>query len=71
MTPTANTPSADLALLLRWEESGGTWQVLHKGNDSIDLALCTCVGGEEVDRLHSSSPDVLAHVGHREQTDNH
>jgi hypothetical protein len=49
-------------ILLRWEESGGVWQVMSETRSSVTISLLTCMGGEEVDRLISDDPDVLAFV---------
>lgn len=54
--------SDDLAALRRWEDAGGTWQVLVRTPDSVTLSLCTCTGGEEADRLRSSEEDLIAYV---------
>ena len=54
-----------LAHLRRWEESGATWRVVVRTPESVELALLTCDAGEEVDRLRSSDPAVLNHVGER------
>jgi hypothetical protein len=56
--------SDDLDVLLRWEASGGTWEVAARGPDGVVLALLTCSGDEQVGRLESAEPDVLAHVDH-------
>jgi hypothetical protein len=58
-----------LTRLLRWEDSGATWRVLGRTPDSVELALLTCDAGEEVDRLRTAEPDVLAHVGARTRSE--
>ena len=68
---------SDLDQLLRWEISGGTWRVIGRTPRVIDplqiaplqIALCRCDGGEEMDRLITSEPAVLAHVGRRETSE--
>ena len=55
-----------LARLRRWEESGATWRVLVRTPDDVEIALLTCDAGEEVDRLRTADPAVLAHVDARE-----
>ena len=52
-------------ILLRWEESGGVWQVMSETTSSVTISLLTCTGDEEVDRLVSDDPDLLAFVGIR------
>jgi hypothetical protein len=59
----------DLDRLLRWEEAGGTWQVLARRRGSVTVAMCRCDGGEEVDRFVSDDADLLAHLGDRERSD--
>ncbi|MDF1603183.1 hypothetical protein [Nocardioides sp. YIM 152315] len=56
----------DLARLLRWENAGGAWRVLHRADDEIIVALLTCDGGTEMERLTSSAAAVLEHVGDRD-----
>ena len=58
---------SDLDQLLRWEISGGSWQVV--GRAPLVIALCRCDGGEEMARLTTSEPTVLAHVGLRETSE--
>nr|WP_083904686.1 hypothetical protein [Nocardiopsis kunsanensis] len=48
--------------LLRWEEHGGTWRVITRGPDGVTVELCTCTGGEAVDRWTSDDPDLVALV---------
>lgn len=51
--------------LERWEASGGGWRVVRRTGEEIILALLTCDGGTEMDRITSSDPDLLALVGDR------
>ncbi len=51
--------------LRRWEERGAVWRVVSRTPSRIEIALLTCTGGEEVDRLRSSDPELLAFVGDR------
>ena len=55
------TPSADLAAVVRWEESGGEVEVLDWGPPVV-VSLCTCDGGQEMQRLVSSDADLVAHL---------
>lgn len=64
-----DTEHPDLDRLLRWEDSGGTWRVAARrrvgpdgGGDEVTLSLLTCDGGEEMDALTSSDPELLAYV---------
>ncbi|GAA3343580.1 hypothetical protein GCM10020358_43410 [Amorphoplanes nipponensis] len=61
--------SEELARLRRWEESGATWRVLVRTPESVEIALLTCDAGEEVDRLRSADPAVLAHVDARDEAE--
>jgi len=54
--------SADLARLRRWEDAGGTWELLAAHADAVTVSLRRCDAGEEVDRLTSTSPDLLDYV---------
>jgi hypothetical protein len=65
-TDDAGTAPPDaLTALLRWEESGGRWRVVARTRSEAVIALLTCDAGEEVDRLTSSAPELLAHLGDR------
>lgn len=72
-----HTPNPDLRRLLRWEESGGTWQVAARRKlrsdgagevareepaEEVTLSLLTCDGGEEMDVFTSCEPGLLEHV---------
>lgn len=56
-------------VLRRWEAAGGTWEVVGRSADGLTLSLCTCTGGEEVDRLVSPSPALVEYVGGRTRSD--
>lgn len=51
--------------LQRWTDSGAHWRVLARSGDSVTVALLQCDGGQEVDRLTSSSTELLAYIGGR------
>ena len=61
--------SEALTRLLRWEESGAAWRVLVRTPDAVELSLLTCDAGEEVDRLLTADPAVLAHIGDRSRSE--
>ena len=63
------SPSSALAAVLRWEERGGTWAVLRRSVDALEISLRTCTAGEEVERLTSADADLAAHVGGRDRSD--
>ncbi|WP_046469133.1 hypothetical protein [Allosalinactinospora lopnorensis] len=52
--------------LVRWEEHGAVWRVLERTPSQVTVALCRCDGGEEVERLVSGDPELLAFVDERE-----
>lgn len=54
--------SRDLEALLRWEHSGGRWQVVGRGPQWACVALLTCDGGEQMAEIWTEQPDVLAHL---------
>ena len=62
----ADPTDAPLDVLRRWEEAGGTWEVLAVDRTGptavLTIALCTCTGGEEDDRLVTDAPEVAAYV---------
>jgi hypothetical protein len=57
--------SPDLESLRRWESAGGAWYVMSRGDARATISLCRCDGGEEVERLVSSEPDLLEYVAAR------
>ncbi len=61
--------SGALDTVRRWEESGATWRVLSRTPAGVVVALLTCDAGEEVDRISSADPDLLAHLGERSESD--
>jgi hypothetical protein len=52
-------------VLRRWEDAGALWRVVSRTPSQVEVALMTCSGGEEVDRLVSADPGLLAYVGTR------
>ena len=56
-------------LLRRWEQSGARWRILARTPTEVMVALLSCDSGEEVDRLHSTDPALLAYIGHRDSSD--
>lgn len=55
--------------LLRWEASGGHWEVASDDGDVVRLALRTCLGDEVVGELVSGDPDVRTHLAGRKRDD--
>lgn len=51
--------------LARWEDHGAVWRVVERTGSGVTVALCRCDGGEEVDRLFSDDPELLAFVNER------
>ncbi|MDA3635287.1 MULTISPECIES: hypothetical protein [Rhodococcus] len=59
------TEEQPVETLSRWSDSGATWRVLRRTPTSIMISLRRCDGGEEVERLTSSDPHLLAWIGDR------
>jgi hypothetical protein len=57
--------SPALADLLRWQGGGGLWRVDARTPDGLEITLLTCSGSEEMARLITQDPQVLAFVGQR------
>ncbi len=51
-----------ITVLRRWEAAGAVWRVAARTASSVTISLCTCDGGEEVSRIHSTDPGVVAFV---------
>ena len=60
--PHPDTESEDLLRLTRWEDAGGTWEVLASRDGRMTIALRRCDGGEEVDRFTSADAALLRHL---------
>ena len=58
-----------VATLRRWEGSGAVWQVVGRTASAVTVALLTCDGGQEVERLSSGDPALLAYVADRESSE--
>jgi hypothetical protein len=57
--------TSDLDVLLRWETAGGTWRLDDRRGDpatTVTVTLCRCDGGEELERIVSDAPDLIAYV---------
>lgn len=51
--------------LRRWQDSGALWRVVDRGGARVVIALLTRTGGEEVGRITSTDPQVVAFVDGR------
>jgi hypothetical protein len=70
VTPASGSaPDAPVEVLRRWEDSGAVWRLLSRRGDQVEIALLTCSAGEEVGRLVTSDPDLLAFIGTRTGND--
>lgn len=54
--------------LRRWEDAGAHWAVIGRGQGSVTVGLYRCDGGEEVDRLRSSDPRLMAFLAGRDRS---
>ncbi|USQ75120.1 hypothetical protein [Ornithinimicrobium cryptoxanthini] len=53
--------TADRATLERWEAFGGVWRVLASDEHAAaTVSMCRCDGGEEMQRLTTEDPDLVA-----------
>ncbi len=57
-----------VAVLRRWEDSGGQWAVVGRRGDAVTIGLYRCDGGEEADRFASADPRLLEFLGGRESS---
>lgn len=60
-----NKQPAALAALLRWEGSGAAWKVRSRSADQVRVDLLSCTGGEVMETLTSSDPELLDYIGNR------
>ena len=66
--PPAPDPAAEAAdddpveMLRRWTEFGAAWEVVQRTPEQAVVALLRCDGGEEVGRLVSQDPLLLAYL---------
>lgn len=65
--PSTGPPESDspLAVLRRWEVAGAAWRVVSETPSVITIALLTCDGGEEVQRLESADRELFEFLGTR------
>ena len=54
-----------IAVLERWQKFGATWRVVSRAQGWVTLSLRRCDGGEELQRLTSTNPELLAWLGNR------
>lgn len=55
-------PGTDVERLTRWRAAGGGWRVIAHTPTGLTVALLTCDGGEEMERIVSSDPSFVAYV---------
>ena len=70
--PTDSPGAASLSpvdYLRRWEEFGAVWRVVERDRDSVTISMCSCDGGEEVERLTTADPALLAWLAGRTHRD--
>lgn len=69
MPDTRDAATEPVAVLRRWEDSGATWRVVSRAGPELRIALVTCTGEEEMDRLISADPALAAFVGDRSSSE--
>ena len=70
MSRVSTEPGEDpVEQLRRWEAFGATWEVVHRDQRSATVSLRRCDGGEEVGRLTSDDPALLAFLDERTAED--
>jgi hypothetical protein len=64
-------PADALAVLRRWEQSGGAWRVVLRAPGRLELELLTCDAGEVMQRLTADPPDpaLERHLAGRDASD--
>lgn len=59
--------SADLARVQRWLDAGATVRQLQRTAGRVTVALCSCDGGEELERFSSAEPALLEYLDRLDQ----
>jgi hypothetical protein len=62
-------PDDHVDVLRRWEAAGALWRVVGRSPGHVEIVLLTCDAGEEMGRLASDHPEVLAYIGDRTASD--
>lgn len=57
--------AAAVDVISRWEQFGGSWRVIGRTGQQVTISLCRCDGGEELQRLTSDDPALIAWLGGR------
>ena len=52
----------DLTRLLRWVDSGAHWELRTWGHGRAEIEMLTCDGGELMDVMVSTDPELLDYV---------
>lgn len=67
--PLSTVQPDPISTLTRWTESGAMWRVVSRRPGALTVGLFRCDGGEEVERITSSSPELIAFVGNRSSSE--
>jgi predicted ArsR family transcriptional regulator len=62
-------PGSPVERLRRWEDMGAVWRVLARTPSNVTVSMLSCDAGEEMDRLVSDDPLLLAFIGDRDASD--
>jgi hypothetical protein len=55
--------------LRRWEAMGAVWRVTARTSSLVTVSLLRCDGGEEVERVVSDDPGLIAFIADRSASD--
>ena len=69
MDAQTDAPDDPVEVLRRWEEFGAVWEVVRRTAGQAVVSLRRCDGGEEVSRLVSDDPRLLAYLDDRDAAD--
>jgi hypothetical protein len=54
-----------IEVLERWQKFGATWRVMSRAQGWATLSLCRRDGGDELQRVTSTNPELLKWLGDR------
>lgn len=57
-----------VSTLVRWSDSGAVWRVVARGPRTLTVSMCSCDGLEEMQRVSTDDPEVIAWIGAHESS---